>query len=540
MKPGRRIHRGRRVLVGAAIAAGLQGAAFPVALATADRSEEPVLVLGGSFPDFLGRPIPDLYLYRYDTTGSQFVPIPFQIDERLVDRVFKPGTAFEFTQTVYDIFGEDDGMLDADDELAFRFGDAGPQAPPSPPWVGGAEPRRYEIVLTDSRPGAPFATRYVYLFTGVGLPVSPTSYVSWTVSPTTNAITDLYSLEYQDKWLLLGYKVQAPCGTGADMLDRFKVRAGIAPNNSETEQGFNNLAPPVNSTFLGGLSGPIRAIRYVMGAASGVNTIHHDVIYRGVWERHVNLRVHAIAQVWSYFDWLSISGATLYLPGNPGGIAVDGTAETPAGWSACAPGTCGTVPAWALYRSSVGGMAMLMDVPPSPFYTSASAYYLDNSSYSDSGCTPQPACYPDDDDAAHDFGIKINGPSSQCCNTIFTKWSTYALCSNTGDGTLGADYGEFVTSPLGKATVGQWAVLGPIETVTARRSGNDVVLEWAPSGGATGYRVYHSEWPDVPKSSWTPLGDTVATSSTDPGAALLVVPRYYSVVALTPGSEGQH
>jgi len=535
------------MFLGVAITATLVGAPVPAALATADRSEEPVLVAGASFPDFLGRSISDLYLFRYDAVGGQFVPIPFQIDERLVDRVFREGTSLEFTQTVYDIYGEDDGSLDADDELALRFGDAGPQAPPSPPWVSGADPRRYEIVLSDSRPGAPFATRYAYLFSGTGLPVSATSYVNWTVSPSTTATTDLYALDFQDKWLLLGYRVLAPCGSGADMLDRFKVRSGFTPKSGGTEQGFNDGGPPLDSTFMGGLSGPIRAIRYVMGAASGVNTIHHDMVYRGVWERHTNLRVHSIQQVWSYFDWLPAGGATLYLPGNTGGLGVDGTAETPAAWSPCDPGNpdnpgaCGAVPPWALYRSSNGGMAMLLEVPPSTFYDGADGYYLDNSSYDDDPpCSPQPTCYPDDDDAAHDLGIHILNPHSACCDSIFTKWSTYALCSDTGDGTLGADYGEFATTPLGVATTGQWKILGSIETVVARRSGDDIVLDWAPAAGATGYRVYRSQWPDLPKASWTSMGDTVNLTLTDPGAALQADPRYYSVVALTPGSEGEH
>ena len=528
-------------IVGMAICVALLSAS--AAWAVADRSEEPVQILGASLPDFAGESIQDLALFRYDDVGGVFEPIPFQIDERIVDRVFKQGTGFEFTETIYDIYGEDDGLLDADDELVFLFGDTGPQAPVDTPWPGGASAERYEIEINDPRTGAPVADQYVYLFGGTGLAISPTSYVTWPILAEAVVTTPVFSLDYEDKWLLVGLDVATPCGTGVDLLDRVKGRGGLAgPDTGETEQNWNNGSPPVNSTFMGGLVGPVRAIRYIMGALSGVNTIHHDRVYRGLWERHTDLRVHPVSRAYLYFDWFPPAGATLYLPGDPSGLAVDGTQETPTGWGACptpVPGACGPIPDWALYRSSAGGMVIFLELPPSPFYNSAGAYFLDDDQYNDK--TTLVPTYLDDDDSAYDLGIVLEGPGGNGIDeSIFSRWSVYPLCADTGDATVGADYREFVDSPLGVSTLAQFEVLGRIESVTAGIDGDDVVLEWQAMGGATSYRVYASGFPDLPRNTWTSLGDTPTPDFRDTGAALAATARHYSVVAIGAGGEGDH
>jgi hypothetical protein len=524
-----------------AIAAALVCLAMPAG-ATADRSEEPVLILGASFPDFSGEAIQDLALFRYDDVSDAFEPVPFQIDERIVDRVFKEGTSFEFTETIYDIYGEDDGLLDGDDELVFLFGDAGPQATAATPWPAGAASQRYEVEIHDPRPGAPEAERYVYLFLGNGLATSPTSYVSWTISAMADATTPVYTLDYMDKWLLIGLEVASPCGTGADLLDRVKGRGGATLDSGETEQNWNNAAAPANSTFMGGLVGPVRAIRYVMGALSAVNTIHHDRIYRGLWERRTDLRVHPVQRAFLYLDWLPSAGATLYLPDDPAGLAVDGSQETPTGWGSCpgeVAGACGSIPDWALYRTPAGGMVFFMDLPPSPHYQGSSAFYLDDDEFNDQ--TQLVPVYLDDDDEAHDLGIVLEGPGGNGVDdAISSSWSVYPLCADTGDATLGADYREFVDHPLGVATLAQFEVLGPIESVTAYRDGDDVVLEWQTVNGASSYRVYASEFADLPRTTWASLGDTATLDFRDSGAAVLAADRHYSVVAIGPGGEGEH
>jgi hypothetical protein len=347
--------------------------------------------------------------------------------------------------------------------------------------------------------------------------------VTWTISATSDATTPIFTLDYLNRWLLVGLDVATPCGTGADLLDRVKGRGGLGgPNTGETEQNWNDGPPPVNSTFMGGLVGPVRAVRYIMGALSGVNTIHHDRIYRGLWERHTGLRVHPVVRGFLYLDWLPPAGATLFLPGDPFGLAVDGTQETPTGWGSCTtpvPGACGPIPDWALYRSSAGGMVIFLELPPSAYYNSASAYFLDDDEYSDQ--TSLVPVYNDDDDSAYDLGLVIEGPGGNGVDeSIFSRWSVYPLCADTGDATLGADYREFVDYPLGVATLAQFEVLGRIESVTAGLDGE--------------------EFPDLPRNTWTSLGDTPTPDFRDSEAALAATSRHYSVVAIGAGGEGDH
>src|SRR5262249_30279822 len=155
---------------------------------------------------------------------------------------------------------------------------------------------RFELLVRDPRPGGPWPDRFVYLFDGSGLPRSPAAYVSWDREPTTGIASDRYALDYEDRWLLTGLRLLSPCGAGADLLDRFKGRAGLSPQDAESEALWNDA-----SIYLGGIVGPVRAIRYVQGAASGLNTIHHDVVYRGRWDRAISLRVHPLDNVWFYF-----------------------------------------------------------------------------------------------------------------------------------------------------------------------------------------------------------------------------------------------
>ena len=487
---------------------------------TPTRDDEPVLVAGSSLGEFAGRPIDQLAVFRWNPATSQFDPIPFQIDQR-VDQVFDPGTPLQFTERMYDALGTDDGLLDSIDELAFLFGDAGPAAPGDTVWVPGADDARVELRVVSSIPGQNPETRWVYVFAGPALPRSPTSYVEWDESVSSAITTPVFTIEYSGRWLLTGLRIAAPCGSGSDLIDRVKGRAKTQFNNQEDEENWNQ-----NSSYLGGIVGPVRAIRYVRGAQSAVNTIHHDIVYRRLWRREVNLRVHPLATASLYIDWRSIPGARYFSPTVQSGVPVDGVNDT-------VPTTF--VP-WKLTMTPQGGLAVVHEIPTSSLYQSRIALYRDDASYNDQ--IPENPVYGDEDDSAFgDTGVQLQGLSDTSVNPIAMWTLAYPLCANVGDGTLGASYRQFFDNPLQLATIVQQHGLGAVRTLGLARGGNDLVLSWQPVAGATSYRVLTQTDPSAPQENWTLLGETASPAWSDVNG-LLGGSRYYSVIAVGPNGEG--
>ncbi|PYT06248.1 MAG: hypothetical protein DMF49_11750 [Acidobacteria bacterium] len=488
---------------------------------TLPRDDDIVVVPGSSLPDFLGRVNSDLGAFKYDPASLSFVPIPTQVDER-VNHVFSAGTSLEVVENIYDVFHEDDGLLDADDEVAFLFGDGGPQAPSSIAWPVGAEPERFDITVTDPRPDSN-TVRWVYLFSGANLPRSSTQYVSWSGTRNSSISTSLFSLDFSDRWLLTGLRVLVPCGTAADLIDRLKGRGGITPQGGETEENWNDA-----SSFMGGIVGLVRAIRYVQGAASGVNTVHHDVVSRSRWQRTVNLRVHPINEVWLYFDLLPNAGATLFTPATPSGMPVDGVRD-PAAPTALQP--------WTLLRSGLGGYVTINTIPPSPYYRSAESYFLDDASYNDAPVTDPN--YSDEDNSAYgNNGVTLKALTGSETTTIPLFMKFYPLCSNVGDSNLGSSYQQLDSYPLALSSLPTWTVGGPVRTLQARPKGSDVVLSWEALAAVTSYKIYVSPFADLAHPSWGTLAQVTATHYCDRGAEADAQNRYYSVVAVTPAGEG--
>jgi hypothetical protein len=403
------------------LAAGVLVGVSSLAEAVPTREGEAVVVLGSEFPEYHGKPVLDLVAHRWDAGSGSFVPVPFQVDPRF-EHVFNRGTSDEFSELLYDVLREDDGLLDADDELAFLLRDAGPRAPAGALGPPGAEALRYEIAVTDPRVGSTTPPRWLYLLAGSGLPRSTDAYVRWDGRRWTGIAADRYRLGYADKWLLTGLVVKTPCGGGVDLLDRIKGRAGFALDRGENEALWN-----LTSFYLGALVGPVRVIRYVKGAASGFNTIHHDVVYPEYWERHIALRVHAVSDVWLYADLLPRAGTTFLADTVAAPVAVDGSPDAvPA-----------TLPRWAIVRGSAGGLLTVYDVPPSAFVTERRFLYLDDASFDDRSSW---FFYGDQDDSAYGVhGVNLSGVTGSDTDTIQARMRFYPLCSDEGGAALGQE-----------------------------------------------------------------------------------------------------
>lgn len=495
------------------------------ATAGVSRTDEPVLVLGESLPDMLGREIGDIGLYRWDVQKLAFVPIPFQIDER-VDHVFNPEVPpLRFVETIYDVFGEEQEILDENDEFAFMYRDVGVRAPAEAPWPEWADPVRYEIRIEDPRPGSSVSPRWVYAYSGPAPPRSDDRYVTWNGANDGSIETGLFELDFEGNWLLTGYRVGPPCGDGTDLIDRWKGRARPRPELYEDEEGWNT-----NSTYLGGLVGPIRAIRYVRGATSGINTIHHDIVYDSYWFRRINLRVHPIEDAWVYFDWTPRPGVVFFSQETREGVAVDGLPDS---------SVTDQDPDWHVIAGQGGGMAIAYEVPPVPQYDELEGFYVDDADYDDAIIT-NPG-YGDEDDSAYgSFGKKVIGVGESNVSPVTLDFNVYPICEGEGSALVGDTIEEFEAYPLEAQPFEQWITLGPVRSLEVRVQGSDVVLEWQSVPAAdNGYRVYAAPDPSLPEGDWPELGVTSSTSYLDAGAGLDPQLRCYSVVALGPdGIEG--
>lgn len=508
-------------VVGGAVLAGLL-AAPPVLADDPGRDESPVLVSGAALGEFTGEEIDRLAVYRWNGATAAFDPIPFQIDPR-VDEVFNAGMADSFTETMYDVLGHDDGLLDDNDELAFMFGDAGPQAPADAAWVDGAEEHRLEVRVTSALPGQPSDVRWVYVFEGDALPRSAVSYVQWNGQVDSPVVTTAFTVGYEGPWLVTGLAIAPPCGSGVDLIDRVKGRAQLDTTGQEDEQQWNG-----SSVYLGGRVGPIRAIRYVRGAQSAINTIHHDVIYRARWRREINLRVHALRSASLYIDWLPLAHGRFYSPSAMGGVPIDGAPDAVS--SAYVP--------WTVTTSDDGGLVVVHEVAPNPYWTTRSAVYVDDAAYDDD--VSSGGDYPDDDDSAYGAsGIKISGISNTGVDAISLWFIADVLCDQVGDGTTGTVHREFFDNPFQVVTVAQDRVLGPVRTLVCARDASDVVLSWQPVPEATGYLVLSSDSAGLPVASWTSLGQTSGLTWRDPGAAIGPGNVYYGVIAIGSDGEGE-
>lgn len=508
-----------------AVLAALVGWAVPSAAAAAiPRDEDAILIPGSAIPEMIGEGVLELGVFRWDAATQAFTPIPFQVDE-VVDQVFNPGTAYEFTERMYDVQGLEDGVFDANDEVALLWADAGEvQAPSSAPWPAGVDDERYEVRIDDPRPGAPSATRWVYLFEGSGLPRAPDSYVTWSGTATSSIYTDRFQLDFTDRWLLTGYRVMAPCGNGADLIDRGKGRAQALQGVWEDEERWNT-----GSTFLGGLVGPVRSIRYIRGATSGINTIHHDVLYRGAWIRKVNLRVHPLPEIRLYIDWRPTpTGTRLYTPLARDGVPLDGVND---------PSIAATWVDWNVIRHPNGGMVLLLDVPPSPLFAGRFFQYKDDASYDDA--IPTNPTYGDEDHASYgSHGIRLTGLADSQVQAIAMTLRLFPTCGGVGDATLGDEYQAFVVHPLQVSATQQWKSSEAVRTLSVERENADLVLEWSEADGALSYRIYVASSASLPRAQWTLAGETPSSPFRDAGAATVPGPRFYSVVGVGAAGEG--
>jgi hypothetical protein len=285
------------------------------------RGDDPLVITGASVPGLLGVPAGGVRAYRWE--GSAFVEVAAQVDERVL-RSWSP-LATELSY-VFDHWGAgmavaddvDPGAIDDDDEIALYAGDAGPLAPDGA-WVAGAGDRRQEVFLADPLDGGRGA---IYLFTFPSPPPSSLPPIDYQLTDTTTDQATInapgYRAHYANRWALDETSVAGCGGFCADLIDRFKGRA------MDLVTGENEDDWADGSDYVGDRTGPVRALREVKGAQSGVDTTYIGEFYRDRWVNTDYLRVHPIIGIWRYLDYHQDMANLRYDDGRSADVPVDG------------------------------------------------------------------------------------------------------------------------------------------------------------------------------------------------------------------------
>ena len=251
-------------MVTAQVASTAESAAAPETMApkgakTLRRTLDPVVVTGRQLPHTHNKLPAEFKLYRWSPAGG-FKPIPYQFDERdQEDRyVFTSGPDSELYS--------DDGLIDANDELAFMAADSGAQVPLGDAGVNSVEAIEIELLdpVTDER-------GWVYLLPSTfSEEVSKTDYVSLKETDLEVTSSDYVFRFARPAPITFDYLAIRHAGEDLmNIVDRMKIRAwsrvlGLIRVDVNEED--------LESELRGYIDGPVRVIR------RSRNTFHIAII----------------------------------------------------------------------------------------------------------------------------------------------------------------------------------------------------------------------------------------------------------------------
>ncbi|MFM9050828.1 MAG: hypothetical protein ACKOKF_00730, partial [Bacteroidota bacterium] len=342
------------------------------------RNNDPVVVTGSNLSCMIG--VQPSLIVAYKLNGTGLVQIPVQVDEVVVKEASAPynnlGCAFGTVSnnSAYDnisfyadantFTGADTNLLfDIDDEVVFMAKDAGSKlniCPPTPAGVVGNT--TCEIVLRD--PLNNTILGYVYLFQQNGTlnQSAGVNYVTYnftyannyktaydictgSVTESSTVTTANYSMRYSKRVIEDELRISAGGASNVDILDAHQFF--VAPNNCfRSEQTFSDS----RGTVVTSKNGPVRAIRSVMGANSGVGTQWTIKFTESRMDYLMDFRVHPIG---GFFDVVDLNsnavGMMYYNNQNPNGALINGSQDA---IIATNPNT------WELYTGNQGSIAV--------------------------------------------------------------------------------------------------------------------------------------------------------------------------------------
>jgi hypothetical protein len=362
------------------------------------RDLDPVLLAGAALPGFAGDIPARIVAFRYD---QGWVQIPVQVDERAVVSFaqIRQRAAYAVSTLVYTDpltwTGPDPvPTFDADDELVFMARDAGGPAPAGQP-KGTVPGKGQTVAIVDPLDGT---VRHAYLFLsdgslapGAGKDYAGYAYnlVSGSYRQTYNlggsnpedswARTVRYEVHFADRWILDHLRILAGAASRADILDRhkFQYAPGICSRTTDTFSAGGGA-------MIANVDGPVRAIRSVVGANSGVITQRDWYVYEGRLDTITFLRVHAIGGTWDFYDYSPAAvGMTYHDNLNPAGVTVDGNPD------GVGPG----VLEWQLVTGAQGALTMAFRRDTDMLKIVETSFYDDDTSPTWAQCTGDAFAY---------------------------------------------------------------------------------------------------------------------------------------------------
>ena len=342
-----------------------------------ERSSDPVVLDGSNAPKLLGADPQHVVGFAYN--GKAWHQIPVQVDER---DLVSPGQIQHLSPSAYPkLYGastpykilvytppatqtagyhswntytpsDSDPTLDSNDEISFLASDTGKSTDADAP-AGVDAASRTHLALTDPITGKKGS---VYLFTSATLTggSAGTDGVNYTFSldsgdylstykigpsalspnnangpnPEHSTVsTPFYNEGFTDRWLNDALSINQAPTPGVDLLDRTKYFATKVACG-RTEDTFDAT---LNYTgeFVANISGPVRAIRSVMGANSFTYIVLTDTFYPNRQDSVIELRGHVGMPGFGSSDDLTtgLAGMTYSDPSNTN-VPIDGVADT--------------------------------------------------------------------------------------------------------------------------------------------------------------------------------------------------------------------
>ncbi len=295
------------------------------------RDLDPVILTGDQAGKLLGREPGRIVAFAWRNDAWEQVPV--QVDERKKVDLGKACGRGVFVTTLYadprtKVGADPNTKLDEDDELVFMAKDAGGQTKAAAPKGTDAD-SRVELQVEDPLGGQ---DRYLYLFASDGSLKSDAGrdYVKYKPKKATRPTklrqestlveTSRYRVGFAARWILDRTEVLVGAEKAVDILDgdKFQFVPGITIRTTGT---FSRG----KGEYLAHIDGPVRAIRSVLGANSGVLTQRDWIFYEGRQDCITYLRVHPIPGTWMYYDFSPAArGMTYYDNLNTGGVMIDG------------------------------------------------------------------------------------------------------------------------------------------------------------------------------------------------------------------------